>query len=98
MLIDLFSFANMETFYKKLLLVTNIQVYDPSPIYMFLLPLERSEPVNIHFEDTGYESSDFVLNSGSIGLTIATAPFFILLTYIVRRTCCCCSIKLAQLC
>ena len=43
--------------------------------------------MNIHFEATGYDSSDFQVNAGPTLLFIFLAPFYCLLTYVLSRLC-----------
>ena len=54
MLLNLFTFASIESYYKYLLTVSNAEMYDAQPILTEILKIEPSDPMNQHFSDTGY--------------------------------------------
>lgn len=84
MLIDLYSVAHCETFFGYLLLVTNMEIYDPSEHFVENLPVVENDALNMHFEETGYEYSDSILSMGSVliiaVLLLVALPIMLLLS------------------
>ena len=52
------------------------------PFYIAMFKVEENNAVNINFEAGGYETSDFILNSGPVILVILLAPVYALVTYV----------------
>ena len=84
-LMDFVTSANGEGLIRKLQDILKVQILDLTLIYTNLFGAEETEAVNIHFEATGYESSDFQINAGPTLLFIFLAPFYLLLTYVLSR-------------
>ena len=58
------------------------------PFYIAMFEVEENNAVNINFEAGGYETSDFILNSGSVIFVILLALVYTLVTYIFSKLCC----------
>ena len=64
-----------------------VEIIDLKPLFTNLTGANDSEAVNIHFEATGYDSSDFQINAGPALLIIFLAPLYFLLTFTLSRCC-----------
>ena len=53
------------------------------------LPVYENEAVNIHFEETGYEHSDQILNISSLVVYFIVVLFLVSLLLVIRYACCC---------
>ena len=82
---DFVTSANGLGLIHRLQEILKVQIVDLTFIYTNLTGAEESEAVNIHFEATGYDSSDFQINAGPTLLFIFLAPFYCLLTYVLSR-------------
>ena len=56
---------------------------------MASLGIDEVDAINVHFEASGYESSDFILNNGTIFVLIIAYPVYIFLTFLLSKLCCC---------
>ena len=63
-LMDILTPADGESLIRRLQEILKVQIVDLSPLYIIAFGAEPSEAINIHFEAVGYESSDFLINSG----------------------------------
>ena len=53
------------------------------------LPVYKNEALNIHFEETGYEHSDQILNITAIIVFFIMALIFVALMLVIKCACCC---------
>ena len=67
----------------KLLELTSFEIVDLTENFVDTLKVEENDPLNVHFEAAGYETSCVVINSGSAFLTIMTLPVIILFLFIL---------------
>ena len=59
------------------------ELVDVKPFLKDVFGIEESESVNIHFEQSGYETSDFILNMGPAFLSILVAPVYLLFMLLI---------------
>ena len=93
MLIDMFAAAHSENFFRYLLQISNFHVFDFSDLMTSSLPVYKNEALNIHFEETGYEHSDQILNMTTIIVFFLIALIFVSLMLAIRCACCCQRVK-----
>ena len=89
MLIDLYTVAHCEIFFKYILQISNLQFIDLSDPMADNLPVFKNEAINLHFEESGYEYSDSILSMGSVIVTIVVAPLLVAMILAMRYLCCC---------
>ena len=53
------------------------------------LPVLQSGAINSHFEETGYEYSDFTLNMGPVLVIMLALPMLVIILLATRCVCCC---------
>ena len=75
--------AGAEVFTKGIISIASFAVYDFGPFLTDRFNIEEGEAPNIHFEAIGFASSDFILNTGSIFVSICVAPLYILLLLLI---------------
>ena len=63
-LMDFVTTANGEGLIRRLQEILKVQIIDMRTLYKSAFGADFSEAINVHFEAVGYESSDFVINSG----------------------------------
>ena len=97
MLINVFLVAHAEIFVQALLGIVSFELYDLTDVYVESFSLEVNDPVNEHFENLDYESSDFILNMGLIWALILILPVIIITILLCSRFCDCVP-KLASYC
>ena len=68
-LIEVFAVAHAEFFTMKLLELTSFEIVDLTENFVDTLKVEENDPLNVHFEAAGYETSCVVINSGSAFLS-----------------------------
>ena len=61
---------------------------DLKPYLLGIFQIEENDAINMHFELSGYETSDFILNTGPAFVLILLAPIYILLMLMISKTCC----------
>ena len=97
LLINEYCVSHTEVFVSFLLNIVSFELYDPAEDLAKALNLEDNEPVNLLFESTGYERSDFVLNMGFMFLFMLAIPLILasilLCSYLCKclpkfRACC----------
>ena len=93
-LIDIFTTAQSEGVTLKLLEYLKVELGDLKPVLMDLFDIEESKAINIHFEASGYETSDFILNTGPIFGVTLLAPVYVLVMLLLTKICCCDKVKI----
>lgn len=88
-LIDIQATASGESLTNTLLQTLTVEFVDISDQLTEAFSIGHSEPINVHFEASGYETSDFILSSGIVFVTILFAPVFVLILVVLRRACRC---------
>ena len=53
------------------------------------LPVLQSDAMNAHFEETGYEYSDFTLNMGPVLVIMLALPMLVIILLVTKCVCCC---------
>ena len=86
-LMDFVTSANGEGLIRRLQEILKVEIIDLKSLYTYLFGANDSEAINIHFEATGYDSSDFQINAGPSLLIIFLLPFYFLLTFTLSRCC-----------
>ena len=89
MLIDNFTVAHCETFFKFILMISNLELVDLTDVYSENLHVPKDEAIDMHFEETGYEHSDFILCLNTVALVIVMAPAIVLFIILPLRFICC---------
>ena len=92
-LIDIFTAASGESITLRLLQYLKVELGDLKPILMDFFDIESSEAINVHFEASGYETSNFILNLGPIFAVTLLAPAYVLLMLLLSKLCCCGKVK-----
>ena len=86
-LVEVFVVAHAEFFTMKLLELTSFEIVDLTENMVETLKVEENDSLNVHFEAAGYETSCFVINSGSSFVFLAIIPvitlFFFILTLLL---------------
>ena len=72
-LMNIFIPATGESFTLKLLQSIKVELVDTKTITIAILGVVENGPMNAHYEASGYENSDFVLNIGPLLYLIALA-------------------------
>lgn len=97
MLIDIFTIQHVEKFVKFVLEMMNFDVVD---IQEYIIDnsegeieIEETEPINIHFDASGYQSGDAITNSGTVLIILAILPLFIGVMYLFSLCCCCARVR-----
>lgn len=88
-LIDLFCSASSESITSHLLQYLKVEFVDIKPQLIDLFKVEATDAIDMHFEASGYETSDFILNLGPASCVIILAPLYIFLLALVSKVCCC---------
>ena len=55
---------------------------------MDFLKIEESDPVNIHFDASGYSTSNAILNMGPVFVILVISPIYIGILYLLSKCCC----------
>ena len=97
MLINVFLVAHAEVFIQALLGIVSFELYDLTDVYLNVFSLEMTDPVNEHFENLDYESSDFILNMGLLWALVIILPVILIAILLFSRYCACLP-KIAQKC
>ena len=93
-LIDIFCVAEAESMTLKLLEALKCELIDTKPILMEVFGVEENDAINVHYEASGYETSDFILNLGPVFFLILVAPIYAITVFLFSRYCCFDKIKL----
>ena len=73
-----------EIFVTQLMEITSFDLVDVSDYITQVFDLKESEPINVHLESCGYESSFFVVIIGGLIFTcIIVTPIFVVLLLIM---------------
>ena len=73
-----------EIFVTQLMEITSFDLVDVSDYVTEVFDLTESEPINVHLESCGYESSFFVVIVGGLIFTcIIVTPVFVVLLLIM---------------
>ena len=70
-------------------MISNFQVFDPSPWFIKYLPVVEDAAMSIHFEDAGYEYSDSILGMGTIIIMVALIIIILLVLCPLSILYCC---------
>ena len=95
MLIDIYCVQHVEAFVKYVLEMINFEVVDTQEFILdnTIVDVKESEPIDIHFEASGYETSSAILNIGTVLYVIAMTPFFLGVMYLFSLICCCTNVR-----
>ena len=85
MLIESFCRAPVESFTLSLLELLKFEMVDLTDFYMHYFGATESPSLNIHFEASRYETSDFLLNSGPALFLFLISPFIVLLFWLLAK-------------
>ena len=92
MLIKIFLVSHAELFRNFLMKTINFEIIEYSKFFMEYLPVVDSEAFDSHFEASGYESSDCVINMGNTFVNLVMVPCMIVLLVLIRfcitKRCC----------
>ena len=88
MLIDTFCTTHVESFIKSVMEIVNFEVIDIKDYMVDFLKIEESDPINIHFDASGYETSNVFLNMGPVLVIIVISPIYIGILYLLSKCCC----------
>ena len=90
MLIQIFLVPHAELFLKKLKEMIAFEAIDLKKLLQDILgDVEENEPMDIHFESMGYETSDAILNLGPILVIMVLTPNLLVILAITSCLCCC---------
>ena len=87
MLINVFLVAHAEVFIQTLLGIVSFEFYDFTDVYIESFSLQANDPINEHFENLDYESSDFILNMGLLWALALILPAVLVIILLFGRFC-----------
>ena len=89
-LINVYCAAHTEMYISYLLDIFSFEFFDPAEWISDSFNIQENGPMNEHFESTGYERSDFILNMGLLFLVaLAIVPLILLMLLSSSRVFCC---------
>ena len=88
MLITAFTFELNKEFFDSLFKVSNFELFETTDLICDYLPIEENDGISEHFQDTGYDYTDAILNMGVIFLTILAALVLIIMMFLISKFCC----------
>ena len=68
--------------------IVNFSPVDIQEYVADFLKIVESDPVNLHFDASGYSTSDAILNMGPIVVIIVISPVYIALLFLLSKCCC----------
>ena len=77
-LINIFCVSHAEAFFSFILNIVSFEFYDPADFLVDKFKADQNDPINEHFEMTGYERSDFTLNMGLLFLVALALPLLLM--------------------
>ena len=71
----------------RLLESLKCEFIDTKPLYVEVFNIEENDAINVHYESSGYETSDFILNIGTALILILASPIFAIVTIMLSKCC-----------